>query len=113
MECNSRIHKCTSDEMDFIYIMEKLMERLDDDQMVLVATVSRQIWFRRNSVIFGGDMVPPDLVMQRAKDQMEMWCSMSQRQVTPAVNTAQPLVVTWPKLPEGYVKINWDASVNK
>jgi hypothetical protein len=40
MECNLRIHKCTSDEMDFIHIMEKLMERLDADQMILVATVA-------------------------------------------------------------------------
>ena len=43
MECNSRIHKCTSNEMDFIYILAKLMERLDADQMQLVATVARQI----------------------------------------------------------------------
>jgi hypothetical protein len=63
--------------MDFIHIMEKLMERLDVDQMILVATVARQIWFRRNSVVFGGEMVPPVMVMQRAKDQVEMWCSVS------------------------------------
>jgi hypothetical protein len=41
MECNPRIHKCTSDEMDFIYIMATLMERLDDDHMQLVSTVAR------------------------------------------------------------------------
>jgi hypothetical protein len=113
LECNARIQKCTSDEVDFLYIMEKLMERLDVDQMVLVATVARQIWFRRNSVVFGGDMVSPALVLQRAKDQVEMWRSVSQRPANPTANPAQTVAVTWSKPPDGYVKINWDASVNK
>jgi hypothetical protein len=63
LECNSRIHKCTSYEMDFINIMAKLMEIFNDEQMTLVVTVARHIWFRRNSVVFGGVMVPPSLVV--------------------------------------------------
>jgi hypothetical protein len=113
MECNSRIHKCTGDEMDFIHIMAKLMERFDDEQMTLVATVARQIWFRRNSVVFGGEMVSPVLVVRHAKEQVEAWCSASKRQITPHVVPAQPSVVCWTKPPVGFVKINWDASVNR
>jgi ribonuclease HI len=113
MECNPRIHKCTSDEVDFLYIMEKLMDRFDDDQMQLVVTVARQIWFRRNSIVFGGDMVSPGVVVCRAKDQVEAWCSAAQRTVIPPEVSAHPSAVTLTKPPEGYVKINWDASVNK
>jgi hypothetical protein len=113
MECNPRIHKCTSDEVDFIYIMTQLMERLNDEQMQLVVTVARHIWFRRNSVVFGGDMVSPVVVVQRAKDQVEAFCSAFQRQLIPNAESASHYVVQWMKPLEGFVKINWDASVNK
>jgi hypothetical protein len=113
MECNPRIHKCTSDEVDFIYIMAQLMERLDDEQMCLVATVARQIWFRRNSIVFGGDMVSPVMVVRRAKHQVEAFCNVAQRHIIPNAGSAHYSVVQWMTPPEGVVKINWDASINK
>jgi hypothetical protein len=113
MECDKRLHKCTSDEMDFIYVLEKLMDRLDGDQMMLVVTVARQIWFRRNSIVFGGEMVDPGQVVRRAKDQVEAWCSATQRPVISSEVSALPVAITWARPPEGYVKVNWDASVNK
>jgi ribonuclease HI len=99
--------------MDFIYILEKVMDRLDDDQMMLVVTVARQIWFRRNSVVFGGEIEDPGRVVRRAKDQVEAWCSAAQRTIISPEVSAHPLAITWAKPPEGYVKVNWDASVNK
>jgi ribonuclease HI len=112
LECNPKIHKCTSDEVDFIYVMEKLLARLDDDQMQLVGTVARQIWFRRNSIVFGGKMVAPGVVVQRAKDQVEAWCSATKRTIIPPAITAHHSAVTWTRPSDGFVKVNWDASVN-
>jgi hypothetical protein len=66
IECSSKIHKCTSDEEDFIRLVERLMARLDENQMHLVATVARQIWLRRNSVVFEGDFLNPASLMRRA-----------------------------------------------
>lgn len=65
-ECSPKIHKCTSDEIDFLHIMAKLMERLD--QLQFVATVARQVWIRRKSIVFGGDMVDPSSLVRLAKD---------------------------------------------
>jgi hypothetical protein len=67
----SLIHKCTSDEVDFTLVIEKLMARLDDDQMYLVAMVARQIWLRRNPVIFRGEFLDPASVMRKAKAQID------------------------------------------
>ena len=58
-------------------------------------------------------MVSPILVVRHAKGQVEAWCNASQRKITPNAVSAQPSVVKWTKPPEGFVKINWDASVNK
>jgi hypothetical protein len=52
LECVPQIHKCTSDVANFIYIFEKLIDRLDVDQMHIVATIARQIWLQRNVIIF-------------------------------------------------------------
>ena len=71
MECSPKIHKCTSDEIDFIRIMEKLMEKLDFDQLHLAVTMARQIWLRRNSMVFVGAMVAPSDLVRRAREQVE------------------------------------------
>jgi hypothetical protein len=48
-----KIQKCSAKEDDFISILEKLMERLNDD-LELVATIARRIWLRINSMVHGG-----------------------------------------------------------
>lgn len=52
-------------------MVEKLVARLDDDQMHFVATVARQIWLRRNPMIFWGEFLDPASVMHRAKAQVD------------------------------------------
>jgi ribonuclease HI len=111
LECNPTIHKCTSDEVDFIYIMEKLMERVESDQMHLIVTVARQIWLRRNAMVFGGAMVAPSVLVRRAQEQVE---AVNDAAVKPyrAVVASHP-TPGWLPPPLGHVKINWDASISK
>ncbi|XP_059445337.1 uncharacterized protein LOC132177129 [Corylus avellana] len=52
MEGNVKIHKSSSDEDTFCHILQKLSERLTGDDFDLVACVARQIWLRRNRVVF-------------------------------------------------------------
>jgi hypothetical protein len=111
MECSPKIHKCTSDEIDFIHVMEKLMERLDSDQMHMVVIVARQIWLRRNSMVFGGDMVAPSDLVRRAREQVEAVDHA-------AIKTNLTVVVSrptpgWLPPPVGHVNVNWDASISK
>ncbi|GLT70951.1 hypothetical protein SLA2020_429970 [Shorea laevis] len=40
---------------DFLGILEKLMERLNVDELELVAMIARKIWLYRNSVVFEGE----------------------------------------------------------
>ena len=71
LECVPLIEKCTCDVADFIHILEKLMERLDANQMHIVAMVARQIWLRRNVVIFGGEFLGPSSLIRRAMEQID------------------------------------------
>jgi hypothetical protein len=71
LECPARIQKCPCHEEDFSSIFTRLMERLTDEELRLVVTVARQIWFRRNNVIFKGEFKAPGDLVQAARTQME------------------------------------------
>lgn len=71
MDCSSKLQKCTSDEEDFLSIFEKLLGKLEQMEIELVACVARQLWMRRNKVVFGDDLLPPSVVIRTAIDQME------------------------------------------
>jgi hypothetical protein len=54
-ECGRSLQKCSSDEEGFPEIIQKWASKLSEDEMQLAVGVARQIWLRRNSVVFGGD----------------------------------------------------------
>ncbi|KAE8056184.1 hypothetical protein FH972_012976 [Carpinus fangiana] len=95
MECSPKVQKCTSDEVDFIHVLEKLMERVEANQMHLIVTVARQIWLRRNSVVFGGAMVAPSDLVQFAREQFEAVCNAAVKP-NPAVVVSSPIIVWQP-----------------
>lgn len=53
-ECTKKLHKCPSTEDALLNIFEMLHERLPDEELYLVIVIMRQIWLRRNEVVFGG-----------------------------------------------------------
>ncbi|XP_059450800.1 uncharacterized protein LOC132181566 [Corylus avellana] len=112
-ECSPKISKCASIVDDFSAIMAHLLERLDADQLQLMAATARQIWLRRNSVVFGGELTDPSTIIRWAKDQVENWCTFSKRIPKREVVSGSPSPAAWTKPPQGYMKINWDASVDK
>jgi hypothetical protein len=97
IECSSKIHKCTSEEEDFMRLVERLMAWLDEDQMHLVATVARQIWLRRNSVVFGGDFLDSASLMRRAQAQVEACVQAANKREVREVQSPSPACVKWKK----------------
>jgi hypothetical protein len=71
MECPARIQKCPCDEDDFASIFMRLGERLTDEELRLVVTVARQIWFRRNNFVFKGEFKAPGDLVQAARTQID------------------------------------------
>jgi hypothetical protein len=113
LECKGKFQKCLSGEVGFMELLEKLLQRLDVEEMQLMVTVARQIWLRRNSVIFGGDFLAPFALVRLAKEQVEAYNATEKRigEMTPCPR--QQRECRWEKPPEGTLKLNWDAAVDR
>jgi hypothetical protein len=68
LENRKPLQKCTSDEIDFGQLYHMLGERLDAEEFQRFAFVARQLWFRQNMVVFGGEFTSPSRVNQIATD---------------------------------------------
>lgn len=112
-ECSGSIHKCSFDSPDFMSIMDQLLKRLKAEDIPFVVNVARQIWHRRNSVVFGGDFAHPKTVVNIAIDQVEAFVKAEEMLTTKRQRATTTCVRPWEKPPVGFVKLNWDASVDR
>jgi hypothetical protein len=55
----------------FIHIVEELQDKLDDEEFSILAVVARNLWLRRNTVIFGGISNYPNLILRKALESIE------------------------------------------
>ena len=70
-ECCGAIQKCSSIEVEFSSLFEILIEKFTEEEMQLMVGVARQIWLRRNAVVFGGEFLSPGALVKQASDQLE------------------------------------------
>jgi hypothetical protein len=70
---SSRIQKSSCDTKEFMGIMQWLMDKCTDEEIQMVTLVARQIWHRRNSVVFGGTFSSPQVLLRVAKDQYDVF----------------------------------------
>jgi hypothetical protein len=54
-----------------ISILEKLMERLDDEDLEVVAMIARKIWLRRNTVVHIGDLLHSSNIVRSARESVK------------------------------------------
>jgi hypothetical protein len=85
--------------------------KLDEEEIQLCAVVARQIWLRRNVVIHGGILEHPKMVVQHAREQINSFelAMVARQQNGVSLEVAES---RWIKPPEGWVKLNWDASLD-
>jgi hypothetical protein len=70
-ECGVRIHISALKDGDFLSIFEQLSNRLDREDLELLALIAQKIWYRRNNIVFGGALLPPRCLANSAKETME------------------------------------------
>lgn len=58
----------TGTEHVFLNTLEMLQERLTEEEFQLVAVIMRQVWLRRNDVIFGRRFSSPAELVRKAQD---------------------------------------------
>lgn len=70
MECKRKIQKPSIAENDGLCLIEKLLEKLDEDDLEFVSCLARTIWPRRNSIVFGGVLTPLVQQVKTTEDYM-------------------------------------------
>jgi hypothetical protein len=110
LEGNVSIQKCYSEEDDFCNILRRLFDRLTVEDCDKVACVARQIWLRRNKLVFEGEFTHPKKVFQIAIDQLEFYTKVSQEVVCKAKVKQPTTEGKWQPPPRGTMKVNWDAA---
>ncbi|XP_042972967.1 uncharacterized protein LOC122304769 [Carya illinoinensis] len=107
-----RIQKSSVRAESFFKIIEELRDLCDIQTLGAFAMTARDIWQRRNKLVFEGSFLHPRLLAQRAAHQLE---DFKLAQVVPmpdsCLHTNQASI--WSPPPEGTVKVNWDVPVSE
>jgi hypothetical protein len=81
----------------------------------LLAIVARKIWLRRNSLVFDGKFIHPNILFSEAVSACYDFCRCNMLPLpTVSVEGGGPVPNhSWQAPSSGVTKINWDASLNK
>jgi hypothetical protein len=92
--------------------MRRLIDKCSAEEVKMAVMVARQIWHRRNYMVFGGKFMSPKLLVKTAEDQLEAFTSANQHIRTQGTGVRREHYIPWTKPPLGVIKVNWDAAVD-
>ena len=70
------------------------------------------MWFRRNKYVVGEDLFSLTRVIRISVEQVDLFNSSQGRPTSRGINVREIEVLRWEKPLPGWVKINWDASID-
>jgi hypothetical protein len=96
--------------------VEFCLDQLNTEDMGLMVVLSRGIWLRRNKLIFESIFTHPQVVFNEAVAFIEEYrrynrCEDEQVNISGVLSSTRP-PMSWKPPPLGFIKVNWDASVN-
>jgi len=93
-------------EVDGKGLLQFLMRKVEDEDLLMAFMVSHLIWLRRNAVVFGREFTDPSSIVVEAKNVVQFF---SQVTMTAAVNPhlGEGSASLWTPPPAGVLKINW------
>ncbi|XP_042962557.1 uncharacterized protein LOC122296825 [Carya illinoinensis] len=108
---NRKLQKASSHSPHFVEMFENFADSLGIEVMLTFAVTSWNIWKRRNKVVFKGLLTHPSTVVQLSQQLVEDLLQLNLKKKTKGFG--QPHNTHWEAPPQGKVKVNWDASVDK
>jgi hypothetical protein len=109
----TKFQKRVCGESLFIQVFEVLMGKCEMEELELFATIARQIWLRRNTVIHGGVFTHPSQVASNARRSLEEFRKANEIGVESEDILLSPQSIIWQPPPRNLIKVNWDAAVSK
>jgi hypothetical protein len=99
---------------DMVDLVSYLLSNLTANLMSLSVVVLHRIWLRRNKLIFEGQFVPPLKVCLETSHLLEDFKKCNLRKPLSTASSADSSFSRkfWEPHVAGFVKINWDASLN-
>ncbi|XP_041011502.1 uncharacterized protein LOC121255306 [Juglans microcarpa x Juglans regia] len=108
--CSKSIQKANIQVSSFLSVFEFLIDRLSSQKLVLFATLTRLIWFRRNSLIHDGHFQSPNVLFDNAVKVVDEYCNARAKSARFGIQNLLP-TTRWETPPSSWVKVNWDVAV--
>jgi hypothetical protein len=83
-----------------------MFSRCDKEEFELFVGVSRKIWFRRNTVVHGGDFLYPNTLIRGAFEADEDYKKVHINEAGQVTEARSERQVSWKPPPEGKYKLN-------
>jgi len=109
--CSGPIQKCSAGAEEFFGVFGTLCDKLEERDLEYFAAIAHKIWARRNRVVFGGAVLPPNILIREALDQAEDFRNANSRAENLGQGEQAPRA-RWSKPAPNCIKINWDAALN-
>ena len=93
--CDWKIQKMGAVVADFKELMEILSEKCNTEELGLIATISRNLWKRRNTILHGGLFTHPDCLACEARESLEKKFWKLMRKKAGPMKTKMQQVMTW------------------
>jgi hypothetical protein len=107
--------KCSSLQICFMHLLDYCFRNYDKEKVELLLVVARNIWLRRNSLLFEECFLPPRRIWEEFISFLEDYrlCIQGEENDARASSDVVPSIPeVWCPPPTNYFKINWDASVD-
>jgi hypothetical protein len=111
----SCFQKCSSSQISFLLLLDSCFRIYDKEKVELLLVVARNIWLRRNSLLFEGCFLAPRRIWEEFISFLEDYRNSLQEEenVNKVLNSVAHLgPQVWHPPPTGHFKINWDASLD-
>jgi hypothetical protein len=80
---------------------------------VLFVGIARKIWFRRNTVVHGGEFLHLNSIAREAIISIEEYKKANLSKTVPSTENISGVHLKWKAPAESFYKVNWDAAIDK
>jgi hypothetical protein len=111
----SCFQKCSSSQISFLLFLDFCFRIYDKEKVELLLVVARNLWLRRNSLLFEGCFLPPRRIWEGSFSFLEDYKNslLGEENVDRVLRSVVPLgPEVWYPSPTDHFKINWDASID-
>lgn len=111
-ESDRCFQKSTLQGLKFIQVAEGIFTNHGKEALTNFVATARQIWFQRNEVVHGGTFTHPNIVVRNTRVAVEEFQTINRLCAMVPPNELVETTPCWTTPQAGWIKANWDASLD-